>query len=104
MTRNTTSKRTRASLVVPWIRIHQPVQETRFDPWSRKIPHGSEKLSPCTTAAEAGAPKPVLYKTSHHGETPTHLSERQSPLERARVQQRRPSTTKKKKKKKVVFF
>ena len=39
MTRNKKSKRIRASLVVPWIRIHQPVQETRFDPWSRKIPH-----------------------------------------------------------------
>ena len=24
----------------------------RFEPWSRKIPHAAEQLSPCTTATE----------------------------------------------------
>ena len=35
-----------------------------FDPWSRKIPHAAEKLSPCATAVE-----PVLYSL---GATATH--------------------------------
>ena len=38
----------------------------RFDPWSGKIPHAMEQLSPCTTI------EPVLHKTSHHGEKPEY--------------------------------
>ena len=40
------------SLVVHWLRIHLPMQGTGFDPWSRKIPNGTEQLSPCATATE----------------------------------------------------
>ena len=29
----------------------------RFDSWSRKIPHATEQLSPCTTTIEACAPR-----------------------------------------------
>ena len=29
----------------------------RFEPWSGKIPHASEQLSPCTTTTEAHAPR-----------------------------------------------
>ena len=27
-------------------------RKLRFDPWSRKIPHASEQLSPCSTTTE----------------------------------------------------
>ena len=39
-------------LVVPWLRIHLPLQGTRFNPWSGKIPHAVEQLSPCATTTE----------------------------------------------------
>ena len=29
----------------------------RFDPWSGKIPHASEQLSPCATTTEPGKPQ-----------------------------------------------
>ena len=34
-----------------WIRIHQ-CREHRFNPWSGKIPHALEQLSPCATTTE----------------------------------------------------
>ena len=37
------------SLVVQWIRIHLPMKEHRLDPWSGKIPHAVEQLSPRAT-------------------------------------------------------
>ena len=36
----------RASLVAQWVRICLPMQGTRFDPWSVKIPHAAEQLKP----------------------------------------------------------
>ena len=48
---------------------------TQFDPWSRKIPHAVEQLSPCTTTTEAQALEPVLQsKRSHHNEKPIHCN------------------------------
>ena len=41
-----------ASLVAQWLRIHLPMQGYRFKPWSGKIPHAAEQLSPCTTTTE----------------------------------------------------
>ena len=41
----------RASLVVHWIRIHQ-CREHRFNPWSGKIQHALEQLSPCASTTE----------------------------------------------------
>ena len=41
------------SLVAQWLRICLPVQGHGFDPWSRKIPHAAEQLSPCATTTEA---------------------------------------------------
>ena len=41
-----------AFLVVQWLRICLPVQGTRFKPWSRKIPHAAEQLSPRSTTTE----------------------------------------------------
>ena len=40
------------SLVSQWIGICLPIQGHRFNPWSRKIPHAMEQLSPRTTTAE----------------------------------------------------
>ena len=45
------------SLVVQWLRVHLPMQETWFNPWSGKIPHAVEQLSLCTTSTE-----PVHHK------------------------------------------
>ena len=56
-------KETRTSLVVQWMRILQPVQGTRFNPWSGKIPHAAEHLSllaatPDPVNPKACAPQP----------------------------------------------
>ena len=41
----------------------------RFQPWSRKIPHAVEQLSPCATATEAQALRSLCPVT---GEAPAH--------------------------------
>ena len=38
-----------AFLVAQWLRIHRG---HGFKPWSGKIPHAAEQLSPCATTAE----------------------------------------------------
>ena len=42
----------RASLVVLWLSICQPMQGSWFDPCSGKISHAVEQLSPCITTTE----------------------------------------------------
>ena len=42
----------RASLVAQWLRIHLPSRGPGFEPWSGKIPHAAEQLSPCATTTE----------------------------------------------------
>ena len=39
-----------ACLVAQWLRIRLPIQG--FKPWSGKIPHAAELLSPCATTPE----------------------------------------------------
>ena len=46
-----------ASLVAQWLRICCQCRRHGFDPWSGKIPHAAEQLSPCTTATEALVPR-----------------------------------------------
>ena len=107
------------SLVAQWLRICLPMQRTRFDPWSGKIPHASEQLSPCATATEppcynywspcaattearvprARAPQQKEATAMRSPCTAMKSSSRSPQLEKARVQQQRPSTAKKKKKK-----
>ena len=41
----------RTSLVAQWLGVRLPMQGTRFDPWSGRIPHAAEQLSPFATAA-----------------------------------------------------
>ena len=39
--------------MVQWLGIHLPAREMdSIDPWSRKIPHAEEQLSPSTTIRE----------------------------------------------------
>jgi len=46
------------------------IRRHRSDPWSAKIPHAMEQLSPCTPI------EPVLHsKTSHHSEKPAYRSQ-----------------------------
>ena len=40
------------SLVVQCLGIHLPLQGTQVNPWSRKIPHAAEQLSPCAATTE----------------------------------------------------
>ena len=46
------NRTSRTYLVIRWIGIHLAMQGHWFDPWSGKIPHATEQLSPCTTTFE----------------------------------------------------
>ena len=60
-----------------------------FEPWSRKIPHAAEQLSPCATAAEAHAPRSRAQKqreaTTISPRTTTKSGSRSPQLEKARA-------------------
>ena len=49
---SSTSKSSWASLVARWLRIRLPMQGHGFEPWSGKISHAAEQLSPCATTTE----------------------------------------------------
>ena len=40
------------SLVAQWLRVHCQCRGHGFEPWSGKIPHAAEQLSPCATTTE----------------------------------------------------
>jgi len=67
-------KTDRTSLVVQWLRLHLPMQETGAQSLgSRKIPHATGQLSPCAMTTEAcmpGAHAP--QKRSHHSKCTHH--------------------------------
>ena len=44
--------KTWTSLVVQWLRSHLSMRGYGFDPWSWKIPHAMEQLSPWATTIE----------------------------------------------------
>ena len=44
-------KKVGAFLVAQWLGVHPPMRGHRFEPWSGKIPHAAEQLSPCAAAA-----------------------------------------------------
>ena len=47
-----------------------------LEPWSGKIPHAAEQLSPCATTTEPAFLEPVLRnKRSHCNGKPTHHNE-----------------------------
>ena len=76
-------------LVAQWLRIHLPMQGTwvralRFEPWSGKISHAAQQLSPRATTTEARMPQllkpvhlePVLRnKRSHRSEKLVHRNQ-----------------------------
>ena len=49
-----------------WLRIHLPMQGTGFEPWSGKIPHATEQLSPCATTTELCAVEPASHNYGAH--------------------------------------
>ena len=52
-----------------------------FEPWSGKIPHAAEQLSPCATATEPAHLEPVpRNKRGPHSERPAHRDEEWPPL------------------------
>ena len=81
-----------------WYRRQESIcqcSEHRFDPWSRKIPHVTEQLSPWATTTEPAHLEPVLFnKRNHHHEKPAHCtrelpppaSTRQSPYTATQTQ------------------
>ena len=73
MTKIQESKRLGTTLVAQWLRIACQCRRHRFKPWSGKIPHVVEQLSPCTTATEPVHLEPTLHnKRSHRNEKPVH--------------------------------
>ena len=80
---------TRDFLVAQWLRIYLPVQGKWFEPWSGKIPHGVEQLSPCATTTE-----PALYSpratTTEARMARGHALQQEKPLQgEARAPQQR---------------
>ena len=74
------------SLVVQWLRIHLLMQGHKFDPWSRKIPHAVEQLSPWAPSIEPVLQSPGMVTTeppcydqrSHRNEKPLITTTRES--------------------------
>lgn len=79
------------------LRICLPMQGTRFNPCSARIPTIGEQVSPCAAAPEASAlERMIRNERSPCSEKPTRRNKEQpcSPqLEKVRAQQQRPSAT-----------
>ena len=71
-----------------------------FEPWSGKIPHATEQLSPWATTTEPARLEPVLHnKRGRNSERPVHRDKsgpRSPQLEKALARKRRPNTAKNK--------
>ena len=79
-----------------------------FKPWSGKIPHAVEQLSPWATATEPARLEPVLRnKRGRDSERPAHRDEEWPPLAATRESPRTETKTQRsqilKKKKKKIF-
>ena len=65
-----------------------------FEPWSGKIPHAAEQLSPCATTAEPARLEPVLRnKRGRDNERPAHRDEEWPPLATTRESSRTATKT-----------
>ena len=52
-----------------------------FEPWSGRIPHAAEQLSPCATTTEPARLEPVLHNgRGRDSERPAHRDEEWPPL------------------------
>ena len=69
-------------LVAQWLESICQCKRYGFDPWSQKIPHAADQLSPCTTTAKlllqspgTAAIEPMFCdEKSHCNQTPKHHS------------------------------
>ena len=61
-----------------WLRM--PCRGYQFDPWSGKIPHAAEQLSPGATLLIPCSRASALQQRSHHSEKPAQDSQTQLPL------------------------
>ncbi|KAJ8794161.1 hypothetical protein J1605_003307 [Eschrichtius robustus] len=60
---------------------HRATKRRGFEPWSGRIPHAAEQLSPCTTTTEPARLEPVLRnKRGRDSERPAHRDEEWPPL------------------------
>ena len=65
-----------------------------FEPWSGKIPHAVEQLSPCATITEPARLEPVLRnKRGRDSERPAHRDEERPPLASTRESPRTETKT-----------
>ena len=96
---NTEANNTENFPVVQWLRIHCQCRWHGFSPWSRKIPHAVEQLSPCITANEPTSREAISIREAPEVRRP-HTSGKSSPCslrpEKAHMQQLRPSKGKNK--------
>ena len=51
-----------------------------FEPWSGKIPHATEQLSPCATTTEPAHLEPCSAMRGRNSERPSHRNEKWPPL------------------------
>ena len=69
-------KNYRTSLVVQWVRICLPVQDTQVQSLDWEYPRALEQLSLCSTTTEPAYLEPVLCnKRRHLSEKPVHCQE-----------------------------
>ena len=87
------------SLVVLWLRIHLPMQETRVQSLIWEDPTCSGATKPCTTTAAQAPRACASNQSSHHSEKFRTETREQPPRPTTREKpawQRRPSTAKSK--------
>ena len=85
-----------ASLVAQWLGVCCQCRWHRFEPWSGRIPHATEQMSPCATATEAHTPRAHALQPGRGLRTMARSGPRSLQLEGARAQQRRPNAAKNK--------
>ena len=89
------------TLGLPW--GHSEWRTHRFDPWSKKIPHATEQLSPRTTTTESECLESVLSdRKSPCKEKPTHHNQEEPLLAATRASGRDPEWPKQANKKSDV--
>ena len=61
-------KITGTSLVAQWLRIACQCRGHGFEPWSGKIPHATEQLSPCAVTTETAleSPQATITESACH--------------------------------------
>ena len=81
------------SLVAQWLRIRLPMQGHGFEPWSGKIPHAAEQLSPCATTTEPALQSPRATTTEARTPRAPAPQQEKPPLAAARESPRAATKT-----------